>query len=400
LHDFFNVPMPVTLKDVAQKAGVSISTACRALNNSVGIHADTRRHIANVAAHLNYRTNQVARGLVTGQSHSIGLVISDIRNPFFAEVARGAEDAAFRTGRDLVLCNSDLDAAKQMRYVEWLLAKRIDGIVMNSVAPLSPAQQEQLWAAGVPIVLLNLSLTQPRSPMRRFSAAIADNLAGGEIAGKYLIDLGHVNVIHITGPRTHGNFADRAIGFLKAFHDRGLPKPRVVYGEHTFEAAYQTGRQHLAGERNATAIFAGNDVIAFGCMRAMMEKGIRIPEDVSIIGFDNVEMSQITCPPLTTIDQPKYETGKAAVEMLLSMMAKGSVHEPEHRIIGVRLIERQSTQRISGAEISDQKSARVATQVGSSRSGSSKAGSAKEEVRNRSGGGRSRVQRSSAMNRT
>jgi hypothetical protein len=103
---------------------------------------------------------------------------------------------------------------------------------------------------------------------------------------------------------------------------------------------------------------------------------------------------------LTTIDQPKYETGKAAVEMLLSMMAKGSVHEPEHRIIGVRLIERQSTQRISGAEISDQKSARVATQVGSSRSGSSKAGSAKEEVRNRSGGGRSRVQRSSAMNRT
>jgi DNA-binding LacI/PurR family transcriptional regulator len=396
LQDF---PMPVTLKDVAQKAGVSISTACRALNNSVGIHEDTRRQIAIVAASLNYRTNQVARGLVTGQSRSIGLVISDIRNPFFAEVARGAEDAAFRTGRDLVLCNSDLDAAKQMRYLEWLLAKRIDGIVMNSVAPLSPAQQEQLWAAGVPVVLLNLSLASRRNPMRRFSAAIADNLAGGEIAGNYLIDLGHVNVIHITGPRTHGNFADRAIGFLKAFHDRGLPKPKVVYGEHTFGAAYQTGRQHLAGERNVTAIFAGNDVIAFGCMRAMMEQGIRIPEEVSIIGFDNVEMSQITCPPLTTIDQPKYETGKAAVEMLLSMMAKGGVHEPEHRIIGVRLVERQSTQRISGAVVSDRKSTRVDTPGDSFRSGPGKAGSAKQEEQDHSGGGGGRMRRSSAMSR-
>ena len=392
--------MPVTLKDVAQKAGVSIATACRALNNTAGIHDDTRRHIANVAASLNYRTNQVARGLVTGQSHSIGLVVSDIRNPFFAEVARGAEDAAFRTGRDLVLCNSDMDAAKQMHYLDWLLAKRIDGIVMNSVAPLSSAQQEQLWAAGVPIVLLNLSLTSRRSPMRRFSAAIADNLAGGEIAGNYLIDLGHVNVLHITGPRTHGNFADRAIGFLKTFHDRGLPKPRVVYGEHTFEAAYQTGRQHLATERDFTAIFAGNDVIAFGCMRAMMEKGIRIPEDVSIIGFDNVEMSQITCPPLTTIDQPKYETGKAAVEMLLNMIAKGGVHDSEHRIIGVRLIERQSCQRIPGVVVSDRKSATVATQAGSSRSGSVKGGIAKQQQRNRSSGGRGRVQRSSAKSRT
>lgn len=362
--------MPITLKDVAREAGVSISTACRALNNSFGIHDDTRRHITDVAARLNYRTNQVARGLVTGQSHSIGLVISDIRNPFFAEVARGAEDAAFHAGRDLVLCNSDLNAEKQMRYIEWLVAKRTDGIVMNSVAPLSPAQQDQLWASGIPIVLLNLSLASRRSPMRRFSAAIADNLAGGEIAGNYLIDLAHVNVIHITGPRTHGNFADRAIGFLKAFHDRGLPKPKVVYGEHTFGAAYQAARQHLASERNVTAIFAGNDVIAFGCMRAMLERGIRIPQDISIVGFDNVEISQITCPPLTTIDQPKYETGKAAVEMLLKVMAQGGVHEPEHRIIGVRLIERQSCQRVSGLMGLDRNNANVPREDGSSRSGS------------------------------
>ncbi len=361
--------MAATLKDVARESGVNISTASRALNNSYGVHKDTRRHVLQVAARLNYRVNQVARGLVTGRSHSIGLVISDIRNPFFAEVARGAEDAAFQAGRELVLCNSDLNAEKQMHYFDWLLSKRVDGIVVNSVVPLSPAQQDQFQAAGVPIVLLNLSLAQRHSPLWRFSAALADNFAGGEIAANYLIDLGHTNVIHITGPRTHGSFIDRAKGFLKVFRDRGLPKPEVIYGEHTFAVAYQAARQQFRSPRKITAIFAGNDVIAFGCIRAMMEKGIRIPEDVSIIGFDNIEMSQITSPPLTTIDQPKYETGKAAVEILLKM-AKDNIREPEHRIIGVRLIERQSCRSLSGSAAPGRKGAKNFAPSRSPRSGS------------------------------
>src|SRR5579872_4092106 len=334
--------MTVTLRDVAQKSGVNVSTVSRALNNSYGVHEDTRKHVFRVAARLNYRANQVARGLVTGRSHSIGLVVSDIRNPFFAEVARGAEDAAYRAGCDLVLCNSDLKAEKQMGYFDSLLAKRVGGIVMNSVAALSHAQQDQLWAAGVPIVLLNRS-----SVYRRFSSVLGDNLEGGEIAGNYLIDLGHSNVGHITGPRAHGNLTDRAKGFLKAFHDRGLPEPGVVYGEHTFAGGYESARQLLEAGRKITAIFAGNDVLAFGCIRAAIEKGIRIPGDLSIIGFDNVEMSQITNPPLTTIDQPKYEIGEAAIEMLLNMIAKDGTREPEHRVIGVRLIERQSCRKIS-----------------------------------------------------
>src|ERR1700680_1540445 len=133
--------MPATIKDVARESGVNISTVSRALNNGYGVNDQTREHVMAVAARLHYRPNRIARGLVTGRSHSLGLVISDIRNPFFAEVARGAEDAA-RTGNcDLVLCNSDLDAAKQMEYVHSLLEKRVDGILMNSVAVLSRAQQ-------------------------------------------------------------------------------------------------------------------------------------------------------------------------------------------------------------------------------------------------------------------
>src|SRR6266404_6647461 len=336
--------MPVTIKDVARESGVNTSTVSRALNNRYGVHDKTREHVMEVAARLNYRTNQVARGLVTGRSQTIGLVVSDIRNPFFAEVARGAEDAAYRAGRDLVLCNSDLTAEKQMGYFESLLAKRVEGIVMNSVAALSHAQQDQLWAAGVPIVLLNRS-----SVYRRFSSVLGDNLQGGEIAGNYLIDLGHTKVGHVTGPRAHGNLTDRARGFLKVFRDKGLPEPEVIYGEHTFAGGYRSANQLLGLGRKITAIFAGNDVLAFGCIRAAIEKGIRIPADLSIIGFDNVEISQITNPPLTTIDQPKYEIGKAAIEMLLDMLAKDGVREPEHRVIGVRLIERQSCRRVSAS---------------------------------------------------
>jgi DNA-binding LacI/PurR family transcriptional regulator len=331
--------MPVTIKDVARESGVNTSTVSRALNNGYGVNHKTR--------------NQVARGLVTGRSQSIGLVVSDIRNPFFAEVARGAEDAAYRAGCDLVLCNSDLKAEKQMGYFDSLLAKRVGGIVMNSVAALSHAQQDQLWAAGVPIVLLNRS-----SDYRRFSSVLGDNIEGGEIAGNYLIDLGHTRVGHITGPRAHGNLTDRAKGFLMAFHDRGLPEPQVICGEHTFAGGYESANQLFASNRKITAIFAGNDVLAFGCIRAALEKGIRVPDDLSIIGFDNVEISQITNPPLTTIDQPKYEIGKAAVEMLLNMMAKDGVPEPEHRMIGVRLTERQSCKRISASAASNRKSAK------------------------------------------
>ena len=147
--------MAVTIKDVARESGVNVSTVSRALNGGYGVHRDTREHVMAVAARLNYRPNRVARGLVTGRSHTLGLVVSDIRNPFFAELARGAEDAARGASCDLVLCNGDLDPDKQMSYVRSLIEKRVDGILMNSVARLSRKQQQELASCGVPIVLLN-----------------------------------------------------------------------------------------------------------------------------------------------------------------------------------------------------------------------------------------------------
>jgi LacI family transcriptional regulator len=330
---------PVTIKDVARESGVNISTVSRALNDGYGIRPETRDHILAIAQRLSYRPNLVARGLATGRSRSVALLISDIRNPFFAEVARGAEDAARSAGCDMILCNSDLDADKQMQYFNTLLEKRVDGIVMNSVAALSRKQQLRLVECGVPIVLLNRA-----SASNFFPTVCADNEAGGSLAGSHLVKLGHTEIGHITGSRLHGNMTGRARGFVEALKAAFLT-PRIVYGEHNFQGGYALTGTLLNTYPKLTAIFAANDAMAFGAVRAIQERGLRIPEDISLIGFDNVELCSVICPPLTTIHQPKHEIGQAAMELLLRLAGHPGKGTPEHRILGVELVERQSCQR-------------------------------------------------------
>jgi DNA-binding LacI/PurR family transcriptional regulator len=330
--------MPVTIKEVARESGVNISTVSRALNNGYGVNEQTREHVVAVAARLNYLPNRIARGLVTGRSHSLGLIVSDIRNPFFAEVARGAEDAARTANCDLVLCNSDLDADKQMQYVQSLSEKRIDGIMMNSVSMLSREQLARLAGSGVPIVLLN----RPASN-HTFSTVCADNESGGALAARYLLGLGHRKIAHLTGPRQHGNLSDRTRGFVRALQSAENPvQPVVLYGKFNFEGGAELTRKLLDKHPDVTAIFAANDVMAFGVVQAVLDRGLRIPEDLSLIGFDNIQFSVIVHPPLTTIHQPKYEMGSAAVDILLRLARDKGKQMPEHRRLGVELIERQS----------------------------------------------------------
>jgi len=330
--------MAITLSDVARAAGVNISTVSRALRGAYGVHRRTRQKVMEAAERLHYRPNRVARGLATGRSHTLGLIISDIRNPYFAEVARGAEDAARRAGYDLVLCNADLDPLKQMRYVRSLLEKRVDGLLMNSVADLNRQQQQELAACGAPIVLLN-----PPGTGQTFSTVTGDNFEGGRLAGAYLLGLGHRHIAHVTGPRRHGNLAARARGFLRAMQAAGArAKAVVIHGAQSYQGGYEMTRKLLAEHPKVTAIFAGNDAMAFGAIRAALEAGLAVPEDLSLVGFDNVELSAIIRPPLTTIHQPKYEMGQAAVEILLRAAGRQGAALPEHLVLGVELVERQS----------------------------------------------------------
>lgn len=331
----------VTLQAVAKAAGVTIATASRSLNDAYGVHPETRTRVLQMAEKLRYTPNRFARGLVTGRSDMIGLIVSDVRNPYFAEVARGVEDAALEAGRDVMLCNSDLNAERQMKSVVSLLDKRAEAIIMNSVATLSRSDQQQIAAAGVPIVLLN-------RPGREtaFSTVCADNEKGGRLAAECLLRNGHRNVINLTGPRRHANLARRSHAFVKAMSSHRGTSVRTIHAIHTTQGGYGAAAELLQAMEGATAIFTGNDAMAFGVMRAAIEKGVKIPKDVSLIGFDDVELAAMSFPPLTTVHQPKYAVGRAALEIVKELLEFG-IATPRHRVVDVKLVERASVAKIA-----------------------------------------------------
>jgi LacI family transcriptional regulator len=330
----------ITLQAVAKAAGVTIATASRSLNDAYGVHPETRARVIEIAQRLRYKPNRFARGLVTGRSDMIGLIVSDVRNSYFAEVARGVEDAALETGRDVLLCNSDLNAMRQMKSFISLLDKRAEAIIMNSVANLSREHQQQIAEAGVPIVLLNGA-----GRGSSFSTVCADNEKGGRLAAECLLRNGHRNVINLTGPRRHSNLAHRSSAFIKEMSTRRGTRVRTIHAINTLQGGYGAAVELFHNLDGATAIFAGNDVMAFGVMRAAIEGSIRIPHDISLIGFDDVELAAMSFPPLTTIHQPKYAVGRAAIEVVSEMLKTG-ISGPQHRVVDVNLVERASVARI------------------------------------------------------
>lgn len=324
------------LQDVADATGVTLATASRALNGAYGVHPDTRKRVLEAAAHLDYKANRFARGLVTGRSNAIGLIISDIRNSYFADMARGAEDAAYIAGLDILLCNSDVDSGKQMHYINSLIEKRVDGIIMNSVATLSKEEQEYISASGIPVVLLNRAADNTL-----FSTVCADNERGGRLMAECLLNHGHRNIVHFTGPRNNSNLSLRTKGFLEGLRQAGKVEASVVHGLHTMEGGYQMAKNLLRSPGKVTAISTANDTVAFGVIKAALEMGVEIPGDISLGGFDDVELAALVHPPLTTVRQPKYEIGAAALEMV-TKLASSKHRVPEHRVLGVELIKRAS----------------------------------------------------------
>lgn len=337
--------MGSTLKDIARECGVDVATVSRSLSGAYGVNQATRASVLAVAARLKYRPNRLAMSLVTGKSGTLAMIISDIRNPFFAELTRGAEDAAYEAGYELILCNSDLNPVKESRYVHSLLEKRVEGILMNSVSGLNEEEQEELSRSGVPIVLLNRPSASAR--IEGFSTVLADNYAGGFMAGQYLLDLGHRVIGHLTGAVQHGNLRERTKGFKKSLQEtNSRVTPMIIHGRHSNEGGYRMMKK-LLKRPGLTAVFAANDAMAFGAVRAIFESNLRIPDDISVIGFDNVDMASLVRPALTTVHQPKYEMGRAAVEVLLRQAKQGEMAMPEHRMVEVRLVKRESCRCIT-----------------------------------------------------
>ncbi len=328
--------MPVTIKDIARAAGVSHSTVSRALRDSPLISAGAKERIRHLAEAMGYTPNAIGRGLVTRRSGTIGLVVTTIADPFIAAVVQGIEETALGCGYNTILCNSNSEPERELKTVRALREKRVDAIIVTS-SRLGSLYLGHLREVGVPIVLIN----NQRGGDYTHSVLIDDRL-GGELAGRYLASLGHREIAYIAGPPWAWASGLRLAGCRKALAERGiaLGPERVLAGNGRADGGVEAARALLNRRSGVSALFCYNDMTAVGVLAALQRAGCRVPEDISVIGYDDVPIAEYLQPPLTTIAQPKYALGQRAMEMALALIPD----EPGVRdvVLEPKLVERES----------------------------------------------------------
>lgn len=328
----------VTIKDIAKAVGVSPSTVSRALNDSPLIRDETKREIRRIAQELGYERNELARGLVKGASLAIGLVIPDITNPFFAEITKGVGEAVHARGYGVVLCNTGEDPERERSYLQLLRRKRVDGLILASVTTDDPHLVE-LVRAEIPFVLVSRLARTVDAPY-----VIVDDKRGTRLAMEHLIELGHKKIGFIGGPPDVQSSQDRMEAFREVLLERHLPyrEEWVCFSDFTQAAGREAACRILSFVDRPTAIFAANDVIALGVMEAAEKLGLRIPEDLSLVGYDDIAYASLPRVQLTTIAQPTFEMGRIAAEYLLSVI-EGGRRRKLHRVVEPRLVVRRTT---------------------------------------------------------
>lgn len=326
-----------TIKEVARKAGVSYATVSHVINNTRFVSQDTRERVLFAMQEVNYRPNDLARSLRSGKTNTIGLIIPDSANPFFAEIGRSIEGTAFQLGYSVILCNAEQDPRREEFYVDVLTKKQIDGVIFAASGEQTGPLQ-YLLDKGIPLVLINRDLANIN-----LDAVLIDDRQGGYLATHHLIELGHRRIACIAGPRTTTPSGDRVTGFQKALAEAGIPydEELVVRGDYHPGSGYEITLRWLALPDPPTAIFCANDLMAVGALGAAARTRIRVPEELSIIGYDDIELARFCTPPLSTISQPKSKIGTLATQFLAERIADKTC--PTRRVtLPVELILRES----------------------------------------------------------
>jgi LacI family transcriptional regulator len=313
---------PATLRDVAAAARVHPATASRALNPGTRllVSEDTARRVTEAAERLGYRPNPVARSLRTRRSHTIGVLIPDLNNPLFPPIVRGLEDRLAEHGYVALLGNTDSDLARERLVFDQMRARHVDGF-MVATATLHSTILDEAAEADLPVVLMNR--TAQGYP---FSSVSVDNEQGVRAAVAHLVSLGHTRIGHIAGPQDTSTGFARLRGFLDSMRSQGLAvgDSDVVYASAlSLAEGLRSGRALLEGNPELTAIVAGNDMLAVGCYSAFDELGLRCPQDVSIIGFNDMPFIDRLRPPLSTVRFPHYQLGAEAAKLLLERIDTG-----------------------------------------------------------------------------
>ncbi|AWE07080.1 transcriptional regulator [Lysinibacillus sp. 2017] len=320
-----------TIKDVAKLADVSVATVSRYLNKNGYVSSKSNLAIEKAINELDYKPNQIARSLSTKQLHIIGLIVPDISNPFFPELARAIEDTALKEGYTVILCNSDENAEKELQYIETLQQKYIAGfIIATNQLPV-----EQYRKLNVPIVLLDrlLEIDLP--------SVTSENQLGAEMATHYLIERHIKEVAFLSGPKNLKPVQQRLAGFQKATMEKNI-KTHIFESPFDFLEAEKITREALTKYPTIDGVFASSDMIAMGVLKAAHKLGIRVPEELQIVGFDGIAIGEIVTPGLTTVAQNIYALGEAATKMLVQQI-NGETLKQKHITIEPSLIIRETT---------------------------------------------------------
>ncbi|MER3455570.1 MAG: LacI family transcriptional regulator [candidate division GAL15 bacterium] len=327
------MPDVVTILDVARAAGVSPATVSRVLNGAGHpVREATRHRVLEAARRLEYYPNRLARGLLWRQTHVLGFVVPDVSNPYYAAILRGVEEAAAGHGLVVMLCNTGRDPGRVQACLRTLLEHRVDGIVV--AGGTLTAADVRVVQGRVPLVAVG----RHRAPV---PSVRVDNADASRKACQHLLQLGHRQVACLAGPRSSLTARDRVEGYRAALREAGIwPRARwVVWSDLTAEGGYRAARQLLSTSR-VTALVACNDQMALGALRALWEAGLRVPQDVSVVGFDDTPTAAVAVPALTTIAIPAEELGRRALELFLAARAGRSDNEV---VLPTQLRVREST---------------------------------------------------------
>lgn len=324
----------IRIGDVAERAGVSVGTVSNVVNRPERVAEATRERVRGAIAELGWVPNGSAATLRAGRATLVGLIVPDIRNPFFTEVARGAEDMAAANGEAIVVCNTDWLLASEHRALEALARQRVRGVIIN---PAGEDERYLKWLSdrGIAVVLLDHRRSAGLVP-----AVVVDDVLGGRLAGDHLVQLGHRKLALVNGPTSIPQCEDRRLGLLAALADAGIDPERdlvTVEVEAMDAPSGLAAVEEIFASSAPTAVFCANDLLAIGVIHGLRQRGLRAPDDVAVVGYDDVELAAMTDPPLTTVHQPTYELGATAYELL----RRGG--EPERRSFSPHLVERAST---------------------------------------------------------
>ncbi|GIP17705.1 LacI family transcriptional regulator [Paenibacillus montaniterrae] len=325
----------ISIKDVAKHAGVSVATVSRVLNNSGYVGQDTRIKVEKAIQELNYKPNEVARSLFKKQSSTIGLIVPDITNPFFPELARAVEDTAIQLGYNVILCNSDEDEQKEQNYLDLLQQQYVKGIIVSS----NTMTAKQIKQLNIPVVSIDRVIS------KGLPTIVVENKKGAMMATRFLQSKGCRRIGHISGNSGVSNAEERCEGYKEIVSgEPWFDETYIVNGKYDMQASIQAAMELLQRHPEIDGIFAANDIMAIGAIKAAYQLGKKVPGDIAIVGFDGISLSKATTPELTTVQQPLYEMGEKATKMLVGLMEQQQDMDQEnYQILDVALIEREST---------------------------------------------------------